>query len=314
MKLSEFVHKIGFDIDYEALETLNSKLHIANEEAKNVFGSFNKIAKGVQHVGRQMTLFVTAPLVALGFASVRASADVEQLKLAIKDVVPAGTDLKAVYTDLDKFSRKAGGMFDKHQVYEYANSLIQAGTPLKDITKLMQQFGDITAGDIGKGGKGVGGKFDMSRMVDSYSKMKTRGVVDMETLSGFGPSVTRALQKQLGMTGVMFQQFMGTHVVSSSQVEKALADVAKQRANAMEAQANTLNGLWLTSKNALGELLTRIGDFIVRNLKLKQVLKFIIDGVYKLIDGFRKLPGWIKGGIAVVAALIALAAMISMYV
>jgi hypothetical protein len=301
MTLSEFVHRIGFDIDFEKLETLNSRLHIINSTVKETFNGLDQIAKKVQHVGRSLSIGITAPLLALGIASVKTAGDLEQIKLALSDAL--GSKAPAFFEKIDKFTRNKSN-FDRSQVYNYANALLQAKVPMEDVIDLMQKLGDIGAGDARK--KGKGGKGDIQSMIDAITEMKTHGKIEVGRLSGLGPAVMLQLQKQLGMSGTMFSQFMGTGVVNSGMVMKAIDAVARERQGAMIRQASTFNGLLVQTGNAISTILEEIGNIIMKETKLKSILVAFIKGLYQMVDWLHKLNPTVK---TLLLGLVALAAL-----
>jgi hypothetical protein len=310
MLLSELFHRVGFDIDYGALDKLNAKMLMAKEQTDHVFGSMSKIAQGVGNVGRSLSMWVTAPIVGFGALSVKTAADVEQLELAIRDVVPAGTDIKKLFNDLNMATRQS--TFKKSEVYEYANALIQAKIPISNVTSMIKKLGDINAANAGK--MGVGNTSNMGGMVNALTQLKIKGFADAGALQAFGPAVMLQMQKQLGMSGKLFQAYMSTGIVSYDQVIRAVDAVARERDGYMLRQANTLNGLFSRMGVAVRDFASEIGVLIMNDLHLKDVLTFLIDKMYKLLDLFKKLPGWVRTGILVLAVLAALVGPVLMLV
>jgi hypothetical protein len=310
MNLSTLFHRIGFDIDYKALEKLDSQLYLVKEDAEQVFGGLSKVAQGVGKIGQALSLYVTAPLLGLGALSVKTSSDVEQLKLALENVAPAGTNLARLYAQLDSFTKKTGGVFDREQVYEYANSLIQVKTPISDITVLLQKLGDIAVGIPKK----PGAKFDMTNMISALTAMKTHGQIGISEALAFGPAVMMQLQKQLGMHGVLFSRFMSTGIVSADTVMRAINTVSSQRAGSMIRQSSTLAGLMHNLGVAVRFLADEFGQLLIKDLHLKEVLARLTEWIYKLLAGFKALPSWVRTTMLVTTGLIALLGPLLMFV
>lgn len=309
MTLTEFIHKIGFDIDYVALQRLNDTLYTIDEQVKDTFQGLERISKGISKVGKQLSVAVTAPIVALGIASLKTSGDIEQLKVALGELIPQGKE--EYFKKLDAFTRKSN--FDKSQVYSYANALLQAKVPLKDTITMMEQLGNISAVDSKKSGK-VGGKGDIQAMVDTLARLKTQGKIEAGAVQALGPAVMLQLQKQLGMSGAMFTAFMGTGVVKYADVMKAVSSVAEERAGAMNSQMKTFNGLVFTTVQALNELAGEFGDMLVKELKLKEFFTFIIKSIRNFVDWLKQLNPWARKFIIFLVAMVALAGPLLVFV
>jgi hypothetical protein len=309
--LSELIHKIGIEIDSKKLQDLNDKLWASKQDVKQLYDGFALLGQQVSHVGRMMTMYITAPILGLGTVSVMASMEIERLKVAIQDIAPAGADLVGFYKDLDKMQPKT--LFSPKQIYEYANSLIQLGTPLKDITSIITKFGNINATN-------PTGNTNITGMIAAYQQLKLKGRADQGLVSAFGPVVEKRLREQLGygknQLGYMkyMQAMSAVGGISEATMMRAVDSVAGDRTNAMAHQMNTLSGALTTLWNTITNMRMAIGQTLEKKLHLARVVKNLVDVLKQLTAIWKVIPGWMQTGVIAMAAfLVVLGPLLAMF-
>lgn len=168
------------DLEKEAQEAEKATSNIGKAEE-----ALGKVASKAEETGKALSTHVTAPLVAIGAASVAAFNEVDNgMDIIIKKTGATGSELEAleevyenIFGSMPVTAEQAGTA-----VGEVSTRFGATGQQLEELTKVFLQFAEITDSDV-------------SSSVSSVSKiMKKFGVDSKQTSSVLG-IMTRASQK-----------------------------------------------------------------------------------------------------------------------
>lgn len=258
----------------------------------------------LQSVGTNLTLGLTAPLVALGTAALTASAKYEQVQVAMTTMLGGSTAAAdALLAKLTDLATRAPFQFD--DIAAAAKSLLAFGTTADDIPATLTMIGDIAAGL----------NIPIGEMAELYGKAQVQGRLfaeDINQLTARGIPIIQELAKQFGVTDDEVRQLVEDGKVGFDDLEKAFQSMTSeggQFAGMMDAQSKTLAGLWSTALDVVGNASRKIGDALVKNLDLKDKLKdataFIEKITEKILGFVENNPQIVQIGIAIAGIAIA---------
>jgi hypothetical protein len=184
---------------------------------------------------------------------------------------------KSLFNDLLQFDRKTP--FNFEQTLGYANYMVMMKTAPEEIAKKLMTYGEAAAGEAGAMGT------LMQQLYQVYTKKKI-DFQDIRPMSEAGIPIIDALQRVTGKAEVSGSTY--------DQVVAALELIASERKGLMSRQAETLGGLWSQLLGVLFSVKKEIGEIIVKQLRLKDVLSFMVKALEKFVDLIKNMPGWLK--------------------
>jgi hypothetical protein len=152
-------------------------------------------------------------------------------------------------------------------------------TAPEEIAKKLMTYGEAAAGEAGAMGT------LMQQLYQVYTKKKI-DFQDIRPMSEAGIPIIDALQRVTGKAEVSGSTY--------DQVVAALELIASERKGLMSRQAETLGGLWSQLLGVLFSVKKEIGEIIVKQLRLKDVLSFMVKALEKFVDLIKNMPGWLK--------------------
>lgn len=289
MKLRELVATVGFDIEYDALRRLNQELTAVKQLTHETFSGLSDIARGVRNIGLGLTAGLTVPIIGLGTASAITAAQVEKTLTKFEVMLKDAHKAKSLFNDLLQFDRKTP--FNFEQTLGYANYMVMMKTAPEEIAKKLMTYGEAAAGEAGAMGT------LMQQLYQVYTKKKI-DFQDIRPMSEAGIPIIDALQRVTGKAEVSGSTY--------DQVVAALELIASERKGLMSRQAETLGGLWSQLLGVLFSVRKEIGQMIVEELRLKEVLTFVINALQKFVDLIKSMPKWLRTVTIGFVALLAL--------
>lgn len=283
--LRELVTKLGFRVDERGLEIYDKAIGRIYKKTDAMYNNLGRMADSVGKLGMKMSLGLSLPLGIAGASAVMASAQVEKMGVGFEVMLKDGAKAKKLMDDLFKFEAKTP--FNLEQVMTFAQQLLIAKEPAETITKQMNMLGEVAAGDVE----------NMKGIVRVLSQIRANGAMmgnDVYQFTNALVPIRAALAKVTGTTEAEIGKMIEKRQITADIVQKALESSALDRPGLMAKQSKTLIGLWSSFQSSLFRFRAALGDMLVEELKLKQVLTGVIKVVNGLAEGFKNLPGWVK--------------------
>jgi len=276
-KLGDLVVNIGANT-----KDLNKKLGKVRREVRSMGSNFKA-------VGQSMTKSLTLPLVAIGAAAIKSSADLETLETSFISLTGGAKQAADMMQQLNEFT--ASTPFQIDAVAKSARQLIASGTDISKVNKQLQFLGDIAATS--------GSSIDEIAAI--FSKVQAKGKVELESLNQLaerGIPIFTALSKATGLPAAE----LGAGAVSVEQFNQVLKSFAEEggfAAGAMERLSETASGKFSTALDNL----KLAGAELVSSLM--PALKGAIDRVTELAQKFTSLSDGSKQTILAFGAIVA---------
>ena len=204
------------------------------------------------------------------------AAGLEQAEVAFTTLLGSGEAASKMMQDLQTFA--ASTPFQFTELADGAKMLAAFNVETEDIIPTMQRLGDVSAG-IGA---------PIGEIAEIYGKAKVQGrlfMEDINQLTGRGIPVIQELAKQFGVTDDAVRELVSSGQVNFSHLEEAFISLTSEGGKfegMMEAQSQTLDGLWSTAKDNVLMSLAAVGDALIEAFDLKDKLADFIAGLEPL--------------------------------
>jgi tape measure domain-containing protein len=270
--------------------------------------SVKKFGKNLQGLGRNMALKVTAPLALLGGLALRASANMETLRISLESMTGSSEAAEKTLRSIVAFTAETP--FQLEGVGKAAKQLLSFGVSQDQLIGKLRFLGDIAAG----------ANVPLTDMAAIFGKSKAKGKAMTEELlqlSDRGIPIIATLAKGLGISKEKIFDLASKGKISFEILQKAMIKMTQKGGIFFEQtkkQSGTLAGIFSTLKDNINISLAHIGDQLVETFNLKEVLKdtiaFIQQITLKVRDFIKVHPGLSKTIIIVLALVAALAPLL----
>lgn len=272
------------------------------DSAGSGFGS-SLIASAVRVAGSLAAIFAGAAIFNAGKEAVTVAADFQQTTIAFETLLGDADLAKSTLADLADFAKTTP--FDLPGIAEAGQKLLAFGFDAAQIIPIMSRIGGA-ASALGAS------SYDINLVVRALGQITSKGRVQLEELNqiaeafpGFNP--IKALAEGIGVSTAEFTKNLSlpggaltAFGLTGQEAVYLLIDAMGNlpgAAEAMEAQAKTLNGTMSTLKDTL-----RIIAIESLTPFLPGIAQFIRDQLPAIEAFGAQLPGLIQGGVDGVAA------------
>lgn len=242
------------------------------------------IGSEITNIGGKLSLGVTAPITALGYAAVNMSGQLEQSQVAFTTMLGSAEAAGSYIKDLQQFA--ATTPFEFMGVQDGAQKLMAYGFAAKDVIPTLTAIGDNLSA-FGKISED-----SMGRAIRALGQMKSSGTVmkeDLNQLTEIGLNVSSILQEKLGLTAKQVANIGFEQIESQKVINAILEGMAERFGGSMAKQSQTLLGLWSTFKDNANLTLAELGNDIVKSLNLKDRLNEAVAWMGEFLTWFRNL-------------------------
>ena len=304
------LEKSGGEGAKDQINALNRELVESEQNTKNLtkemerFGSVTKqqlqavgsqlkdIGGKVSDVGKDMTLKLTTPLVALGTVGVNYNAQIEQYRTMFTTLTGSAEEADRIISQLQADAQKSP--FDSKSLIEANQYLISAGVSAEDARKTILDLGNAVAAT-------GGGSDELNRMAQNLQQIKNVGkatATDIKQFANAGINIYGLLSETTGKTVEEVKEMDVSYEVLAEALAKA-SEEGGRYAGAMEAQSQTLNGSLSATKESIQMLLGEIMEAAM------PVIVKVLEKVREVIDWLSSLDDDTKKTILIVGAVVA---------
>ena len=248
---------------------------------KSVSDSLKNVGSTLTGIGGKLTASVTLPILGIGGASLKLASDFEQTQVAFTTMLGDADKAKTLFNELRDFS--ASTPFEFPEIRDAGRSLLAFGVSAEDVTASLRRIGDISAG--------VGAP--VGEIAELYGKAKVQGRLfaeDINQFQGRGIPILQELATVLGVSTAEVKNLVEKGKVGFPELEQAFQNMTNnggQFAGMMEAQSQTLGGLFSTLKDTVTLTLADLGAQIIESFDLKSKLTGVIEFLSGLSEKIR---------------------------
>ena len=289
-------------LNREIAET-EQKLKSAENEARN-FG--NVLSQQLQAVGKEMkevggkitdtgkdlSVKLTAPIVALGTVGINYNAQMEQYRTMFTTLTGSAEEADRVIQQLQADAQKSP--FDSASLIQANQYLISAGVSADEARVMINNLGNAVAAT-------GGGSAELERMAQNLQQIQNTGKAtpqDIKQFANAGINIYGLLAESTGKTVAEVKEMDVTYEELAQAFALASSEGGKYY-GAMEAQGQTLNGSLSATKESIQMLLGSIMESAM------PVIIKVLQKVQEVINYFMSMDEETKRMILIIGAVIA---------
>lgn len=286
--LGDMLIRVGLDTTEFSTKATQVGNDLADLDAKanTAAAGWGAFGGALASVGATLTATVTAPLAGLGTAAVTSAAQLEQINVAMTNLLGSQPKAQALIAELQQLAAQTPFQFD--QLMQGTQLLLAYGFQAEQIIPTLKTVGDAAAG-VGAGAEGI------DRIIRAIGQMQAKGAVaaqEMQQLAELGIPSWQILADAIGVKVPEAMKMVEDKAVSSSEAIPALlAGLNEKFGGMMETQSQTLLGKWSTMKDNIQLALTEVGTALAPFAEKAIEFGMQLAGAIKdAADWFGKLP------------------------
>lgn len=233
-------------------------------------GAVSAAGEKMQGLGTKLSVGVTAPILGMAGAAIKAAADQEQLQIAFTTMLGSAEKATKLMGEINQFS--AATPFQSNEVQESAKMLLAFGVSADDTIDTLRRLGDLSAG-VGAPLKDLAYLFGTSR---------TQGrlfAADINQFTSRGIPIIEALAETMGVAQNEVKGLVEEGKVGFPEMQAAigyLTDEGGKFSGLMAAQSQSMAGLFSTLKDNIELSAAAIGKTLVEQFDLKGKLEAVL--------------------------------------
>lgn len=253
--------------------------------------SFQKMTDGFTQIGKSLTIGVTAPLTALGAASLKSAADLEALERGLTAVMGSAAAAEKEMENLRQVAKLPG--LGLEEAAKGSVSLQSAGFSADKARDSLMAFGNALA-TVGRGRK------DMDGVILALTQLQQKS-------TGYGQDL-RQLVERLPQVRSALENAFGT---SSTDEISRFGVTGEQVIDALIAEFSKLPPITSGLKNAFENFsdsttmaLATVGESINKALNVEEIVIKLSNAIENVADTFSKLNPVIQKSIIVFGVIV----------
>tara|TARA_R100000908_G_scaffold21969_2_gene8893 strand:+ start:24956 stop:27382 length:2427 start_codon:yes stop_codon:yes gene_type:complete len=270
------IAKLGLEIDSKQVKTATSDLSRFQNQA-------DKVGKTAQRLGRNMSLYVTTPILGAGAMAVKTASEYERLQTQLEVLVGSAEKAEQVFGRLTEFASTTP--FELEGITSANNMLLGFGLSVERTFGLLNTLGDIAA----VSGADLKTLARITGEARAENKLLTR---DLRQLVSNGVPIIGLLADSLGVAENKIFDMASAGEISFEVLidafEKATA-AGGMYENGMEKLSDTMGGIWSNFLDSTDLALGKLGKTITEVLDLKGVLREVVEQIDRAAEWFNEL-------------------------
>ena len=255
---------------------------VAKQQLEAVGDKMKEVGGKITDTGKDLSVKLTAPLVALGTVGISYNAQMEQYRTMFTTLTGSAEEADRIIQQLQADAQKSP--FDSASLIQANQYLISAGVSAEDARTDILNLGNAIAAT-------GGGSAELERMSQNLQQIKNVGKASAQDIKQFanaGINIYGLLAEATGKTVEEVKEMDVTYEELSKAFAMASAEGGKY-AGAMEAQGQTLNGSLSATKESIQMLLGQITESAMPIIvKVLEKVREVIDYLMSLDDGTKR--------------------------
>lgn len=279
---------------------------VAKQQLTEVGNQMKEVGGKITDTGKDLSMKLTAPIVALGTVGINYNAQMEQYRTMFTTLTGSAEEADRIIQQLQADAQKSP--FDSASLIQANQYLISAGVSADEARTMINSLGDAVSAT-------GGGSAELERMAQNLQQIKNVGKASSQDIKQFanaGINIYGLLAESTGKSIEQVKEMDVTYEELTKAFQMASSEGGKYY-GAMEAQGQTLNGSLSATKESiqmlLGSIMESAMPVIVQVLqKVQEVINYLMN----LDDGTKRIILIVGGLIAVLGpALMIIGTIIS---
>jgi len=246
---------------------------VAKQQLQEVGNQMKEVGGKITDTGKDLSMKLTAPIVALGTVGVNYNAQMEQYQTMFTTLTGSAEEADRVISQLQEDAQKSP--FDSASLIKANQYLISAGVSADDARQDILNLGNAISAT-------GGGSAELERMSANLQQIKNVGKASAQDIKQFANAGINIYGLLAEATGKNIEEVKEMDV-TYEELTKAFAMASSEGGKyygAMEAQSQTLNGSLSNTKESiqvlLGEITKSAMPIIVKVLqKIQEVIEWL---------------------------------------
>lgn len=265
---------------------------VASQQLQAVGKGLQDVGDKITEKGKDLSMKLTAPIVAVGAIGVNYNAQIEQYRTMFTTLTGSAEEADRIISQLQADAQKSP--FDSASLIQANQYLISAGVEADEARTMINNLGNAVAAT-------GGGSAELERMAQNLQQIQNVGKAtsqDIKQFANAGINIYGLLAESTGKTveevkdmDVTYEQLAKAFAMASSEGGKYYG--------AMEAQGQTLNGSLSATKESIQMLLGSITESAM------PIIVQVLQKVQEVINYLMNLDEGTKRTILIIGAVIA---------
>ena len=242
-----------------------------------------RFGRDMQRLGSNLTQTLTLPILGAGGAAVSSAIQFEQLEARLRVLTGSAEEGAAVFERIKTFAAQTP--FEVGDLVEASSQLMAFGFSADEALNSLQYLGDIAAAT----GSNIN---DISLILGQARTVGVAFTQDLRQLASRGIPVFEMLQKETGLTGKAFNEFVADGGVTFDVLNRLLQETASEGGKffgGMQMQSQTLGGALSNFKDSASIAFAELGKSIAESTNLNERLRQLSDFISALVQRFKEL-------------------------
>ena len=265
---------------------------VAKQQLQAVGSSMKEVGGKISDTGKDLSMKLTAPIVALGTVGINYNAQMEQYRTMFTTLTGSAEEADRIISQLQADAQKSP--FDSASLIQANQYLISAGVEADEARTMINNLGNAVAAT-------GGGSAELERMAQNLQQIQNVGKAtsqDIKQFANAGINIYGLLAESTGKSVEEVKDMDVTYEELAKAFAMASAEGGKYY-GAMEAQGQTLNGSLSATKESIQMLLGSITESAM------PIIVQVLQKVQEVINYLMNLDEGTKRTILVIGAVIA---------
>jgi len=262
---------------------LNLNVNQFQKALRNAQKNMERFGRDMQRLGSNMTQTLTLPILGAGGAAVSSAIQFEQLEARLRVLTGSAEQGAAVFERIKTFAAQTP--FEVTDLVEASSQLMAFGFSADEALNSLQYLGDIAAAT----GSNIN---DISLILGQARTVGVAFTQDLRQLASRGIPVFEMLQKETGLTGKAFNDFVADGGVTFDVLNRILQETASKGGkffNGMGEQSRTLGGRLSNLKDSAKNAFADLGQAIIESTNLGDRIQQLTRLIDSLVQRFKEL-------------------------
>lgn len=265
---------------------------VAKQQLQEVGNQMKEVGGKITDTGKDLSVKLTAPIVALGTVGINYNAQMEQYRTMFTTLTGSAEEADRIISQLQEDAQKSP--FDSASLIQANQYLISAGVSADDARTDILNLGNAIAAT-------GGGSAELERMSQNLQQIKNVGKATSQDIKQFANAGINIYGLLAEATGKNIEEVKEMDV-TYEELTNAFALASQEGGKyygAMESQSNTLNGSLSNTKESIQMLLGSIMESAM------PVIVQVLQKVQEVINYFMSMDEETKRMILIIGAVIA---------